>query len=69
MHSDRIFVLEKGQIVESGKHHDLLALKGLYYAMWRQQIGERHLHVHASTLAGIAMGNGKQVAAGAMAAN
>lgn len=41
MHSDRIFVLEKGHIVESGKHHDLLELKGLYYAMWRQQIGER----------------------------
>ena len=41
MHSDRIFVLEKGHVVESGKHHDLLELKGLYYAMWRQQIGER----------------------------
>ncbi len=41
MHADKIFVLEKGQIVESGRHHDLLELKGLYYAMWRQQIGER----------------------------
>ena len=39
--TDRIFVLEKGQIVESGRHEDLLDLKGLYYAMWRQQIGER----------------------------
>ena len=42
MHADRIYVLEKGQIVESGKHQDLLDEKGLYYAMWRQQIGERH---------------------------
>lgn len=42
MHADRIYVLERGQIVESGKHEDLLDLKGLYYAMWRQQIGERH---------------------------
>ena len=40
-HADTIFVLEKGQIVEAGRHADLLALKGLYYAMWRQQIGER----------------------------
>lgn len=40
MHSDKIFVLEKGKIVESGKHNKLLKRKGLYYAMWRQQIGE-----------------------------
>lgn len=43
MHADRIFVLEKGQIVETGNHAELLAEKGLYYAMWRQQIGERKL--------------------------
>ena len=41
MHADRIFVLEKGRITESGKHQELLEDKGLYYAMWRQQIGER----------------------------
>jgi ATP-binding cassette subfamily B protein len=41
MHADRIYVLEKGVIVETGSHHELLAEKGLYYAMWRQQIGER----------------------------
>ncbi|MCW3103988.1 MAG: transporter ATP-binding protein [Bacteroidetes bacterium] len=41
MHADRIFVLEKGTIIEQGKHEDLLQHKGLYYAMWRQQIGER----------------------------
>ncbi|OCX50920.1 ABC transporter ATP-binding protein [Mucilaginibacter sp. PPCGB 2223] len=42
MHADRIYVLEKGHIIESGKHVDLLEQKGLYYAMWRQQIGEKH---------------------------
>lgn len=41
MHADTIYVLEKGQVIESGKHKDLLELRGLYYAMWRQQIGER----------------------------
>ncbi len=41
MHADRIYVLERGRIIESGHHDDLIELKGLYYAMWRQQIGER----------------------------
>ncbi|HMV15761.1 MAG TPA: ABC transporter ATP-binding protein [Chitinophagales bacterium] len=41
MHADTIYVLEKGKIIESGNHQHLLAEKGLYYAMWRQQIGER----------------------------
>lgn len=41
MHADKIVVLEHGKIVESGSHPDLLDSKGLYYAMWRQQIGER----------------------------
>lgn len=41
MHADRIYVLERGDIVETGNHEALLERKGLYYAMWRQQIGER----------------------------
>jgi ATP-binding cassette subfamily B protein len=41
MHADRIYVLERGDVVETGTHEALLAEKGLYYAMWRQQIGER----------------------------
>lgn len=40
LHADRIYVLEKGKIIETGTHHELLTEKGLYYAMWRQQIGE-----------------------------
>ena len=41
MHADRIYVLEKGEVVETGTHEKLIGEKGLYYAMWRQQIGER----------------------------
>lgn len=41
MHADRIYVLEKGKVSEVGNHEDLLKEKGLYYAMWRQQIGEK----------------------------
>ena len=41
MHADTIHVLEQGRVVESGAHEELLATKGLYYALWRQQVGER----------------------------
>lgn len=41
LHADVIYVMEAGKIVETGSHESLLDQKGLYYAMWRQQIGER----------------------------
>jgi ATP-binding cassette, subfamily B, bacterial len=43
MHATKIFVLEKGRIVENGSHDELLENKGLYYAMWRQQVGEKEM--------------------------
>ena len=43
MHADRIYVLENGHVVEVGSHEQLVDEKGLYYAMWRQQSGERRL--------------------------
>jgi ATP-binding cassette subfamily B protein len=48
MHADRIYVLEKGDVVETGSHQQLLDEKGLYYAMWRQQIGERKTKITAA---------------------
>ena len=43
LHADRIYVLEKGMVSETGTHEDLIKKKGLYYAMWRQQVGERRI--------------------------
>ena len=40
-HAETIYVLERGRIVETGSHDELVERRGLYYAMWRQQIGER----------------------------
>jgi ATP-binding cassette subfamily B protein len=48
LHADTIYVLEKGKIIESGTHASLLEQKGLYYAMWRQQIGERDVRLFRS---------------------
>jgi ATP-binding cassette subfamily B protein len=41
MHADKIYVLEKGRISESGTHEELIKKQALYSAMWRQQVGER----------------------------
>jgi ATP-binding cassette subfamily B protein len=53
LHADTIHVLERGHIVESGRHADLLERKGLYYAMWRQQVGERRPAAEAPRLAAV----------------
>ena len=34
---DRIYVLDKGEIIESGTHEELLNLKGKYYTLWKEQ--------------------------------
>jgi ATP-binding cassette subfamily B protein len=39
-HADIIFVLDKGLIVESGSHDQLLKKKGAYARLWRSQVGE-----------------------------
>jgi ABC-type transport system involved in cytochrome bd biosynthesis fused ATPase/permease subunit len=37
---DRIVVMEKGSIVESGTHTELINRKGQYYGLWQSQVGE-----------------------------
>jgi ATP-binding cassette subfamily B protein len=61
LHADRIYVLERGRIVETGRHEELVAQKGLYYAMWRQQIGERRT---AGTIADAPTAQGSPLKAG-----
>jgi ATP-binding cassette, subfamily B, bacterial len=38
-HSHCIYVMDNGQIVEHGKHEELLALDGIYASLWRVQSG------------------------------
>ncbi len=57
MHADRIYVLEKGNIIETGSHNSLIEEKGLYYAMWRQQIGERKATTPANGHGGVLQHN------------
>ncbi|HUU59009.1 MAG TPA: ATP-binding cassette domain-containing protein, partial [Phycisphaerae bacterium] len=38
--ADRIMVLEKGRIVESGRHDELLERRSFYYNLWQRQVGE-----------------------------
>jgi ATP-binding cassette subfamily B protein len=36
-HADQILVIDKGRIVERGRHEELLAVNGLYAKLWREQ--------------------------------
>ncbi len=37
--ADRIFVLDQGRLVESGRHEELVAAKGIYHELWSRQSG------------------------------
>lgn len=37
-HADNIIVLDKGRVAEQGKHEELVAMRGLYYELVRNQL-------------------------------
>lgn len=45
-HSDRIIVMSKGEIVESGKHQELLKQNGLYYNLYQLQYDKKEGETH-----------------------
>lgn len=38
IHADEIFVLKDGEIVERGKHEELISYEGMYHSMWQAQL-------------------------------
>ncbi|MEX0708639.1 MAG: ABC transporter ATP-binding protein [Woeseia sp.] len=41
VHADRIFVMDRGRVVESGTHAELLEQRGIYAALWSVQTGRQ----------------------------
>ena len=50
-HADRIFVIEDGQVVESGRHDDLLRKSGRYASFYRLQLKEQERRTPAEAAA------------------
>jgi len=40
---DRVLVMEKGRIIQQGKHEDLLKIKGLYKNLWERELAVKSL--------------------------
>jgi ATP-binding cassette subfamily B protein len=59
MHADMVYVLNGGQVVEEGKHHELLNCPGAYAALWRSQFGESSENSHLAGFAAPASFNGR----------
>jgi ATP-binding cassette subfamily B protein len=62
-HADQVLVLDKGQIIERGRHDELLAQKGFYYNLYRSQF----LREEEATVP-IVSDNGRRAAVAAAAA-
>ncbi|MBX7234316.1 MAG: ABC transporter ATP-binding protein/permease [Caldilineales bacterium] len=62
-HADQVLVLDQGQIIERGRHDELLAQKGFYYNLYRSQFLREE-----ETAAPVFSGNGRQAAVAAVAA-
>ena len=42
MRCDKIFVMEQGKFIEQGSHSELIARKGRYYDLWKDQLPENY---------------------------
>ena len=42
MRCDKIFVMEQGKFIEQGTHSELIARKGRYYDLWKDQLPEHY---------------------------
>ena len=38
--ADQIFILSRGKIIERGQHQELLEKEGVYYRIYREQLGQ-----------------------------
>ena len=38
MSCDKIYVMDKGKIIEQGTHHELMESKGKYFRLWKDQL-------------------------------
>ncbi len=43
MKCDKIYVMDKGQIIESGNHFELMDKRGFYYELWKEQLPQNNI--------------------------
>ena len=42
MKCDKIYVMDKGQIIGSGNHFELMDKRGFYYELWKEQLPQNN---------------------------
>lgn len=47
IHADEILVLEDGEIIERGKHEELISHGGVYHRMWQAQLENNQNEKHS----------------------
>ncbi len=47
---DKIFVMDKGEMIEQGSHEELMMRKGRYYKLWQEQLPEISQQIEKTSL-------------------